>query len=380
MLNTTELEGLIRLRHQLHQNAELSGQETNTAKLISQFIRECKPDRLIENISEHGILAIWDGAKPGYNTLFRAELDALPIQESNNLTYSSFQNGISHKCGHDGHMAILCGLAIKLANKKPSSGSIMLLFQPAEETGQGARAVLASKKFQSVRPDYVFALHNLPKQELGKILCKQGVFCPASVGLKIKLQGKTAHASQPDTGNNPALATAQLILAFENILKANSFNDKTLITLTHTTIGEKSFGVSAGHSDIWFTLRAFDQRDFDELVKMVEKEAKRIAYEHELAINLSYHEGFEVTENHEDVVDIIKSAAEQNGLNYEPMLKPNPWSEDFGLFLKETKGAMFGLGSGIETPDLHNPDYDFPDELIESGSKMFWAIINQLNA
>lgn len=380
MLNSNELERLIDLRHRLHQNAELSGQEADTVKLIHGFLKECKPDSILQNIGGHGIVAIWNGKKEGNHTLFRADLDALPIEESNDLAYISVNQGVSHKCGHDGHMAILCGLALKLANNRPSSGSVILLFQPAEETGQGAKAVLANKEFQSLNFNHAFALHNLPKRKKGTIFCKKGSFCAASTGLKIKLQGKTAHASQPHTGNNPAIATAQVMFCFDRILETAEFNNKTLITLTHTTIGEESFGVSAGHSEIWVTLRAFERHDFDLLLLLVEREAQGIAIKYNLDIEISHHEPFEVTENHGEAVEFIKSIAERNALTYKSMRKPNPWSEDFGLFLKEAKGAMFGLGSGKKIPDLHNPDYDFPDEIIEPGVKMFWGIVQELNS
>ena len=158
MLDSTKLEKLNKLRHELNQNAELSGEENKTAKLIASFLRQCQPDRLIENISGHGVLAIWNGSEKGNDTLFRAELDALPIQETNDLAYNSSREGVSHKCGHDGHMTILCGLALQLASNKPSKGSIMLLFQPAEETGQGAKSVLADKQFQSLNFDYAFCI------------------------------------------------------------------------------------------------------------------------------------------------------------------------------------------------------------------------------
>ena len=277
-------------------------------------------------------------------------------------------------------MTILCGLALQLASNKPSKGSIMLLFQPAEETGQGAKSVLADKQFQSLNFDYAFALHNLPKRKKGTIYCKKGSFCAASTGLIIKLQGKTAHASQPHTGNNPAIATAQMMFCFDRILETAEFINKTLITITHTTIGKESFGISAGHSEMWLTLRAFERHDFDLLLLLVEKETQDIANKYDLAIEFSYHEPFEVTENHTESVELIKSVAEQSNLPYKSMRKPNPWSEDFGLFLKSAKGAMFGLGSGKKTSDLHNPDYDFPNEIIEPGVKMFWGIVQQLNA
>jgi len=211
---------------------------------------------------------------------------------------------------------------------------------------------------------------------MGVVYGKKGVFCAASTGLKVRLKGITAHASQPETGRNPALATAQLIHCLDRIIETNDFLSKTLITLTHTQIGEKSFGVSAGESEVWLTLRAHDKHDFDLLKMLIEREAQFIGKQNELDVTLDYHESFDVTENHSEGVDMVKLAAAATKMPYLDMITPNPWSEDFGLFLKTSKGAMFGLGSGQNTPDLHNPDYDFPDELIETGTKIFWELIH----
>lgn len=375
MLLTNELDQLVKLRQRLHQQPELSGYESNTAATIQEFIKAYNPNEIITQLGGHGLAAIWKGALPGKTIMIRAELDALPIQEANSFQHKSQTPNVSHKCGHDGHMAIVCGLAMGLKKNPIKQGKVILLFQPAEETGQGARAILEDKKFELIRPDLAFSLHNLPQKGMGTILCRKGSFCAASTGLKIKLKGRTAHASQPETGTNPALATTQLIQSLDRILETNDFINKTLITLTHTQIGEKSFGVSAGEAEVWLTLRAFEKHDFDLLIMLVEKEVNAVVNRHQLSIEMSYHEPFEVTHNHSKAVDLIKVAANYNGFVYEEMPKPNPWSEDFGLFLQASQGAMFGIGSGVNTPDLHNPDYDFPDELIETGVKMFWQLI-----
>lgn len=375
MLLTNELHQLLDLRQRLHQHPELSGHESHTATTIHEFIKAYNPQKIITQLGGNGLAAIWKGNTAGKTVMIRAELDALPIQEINSFKHKSQTPNISHKCGHDGHMAIVCGLAILLKKEPIKQGRVILLFQPAEETGQGARAILDDKRFESIRPDYAFALHNLPKQNMGTILCRRGSFCAASTGLIIKLKGVTAHASQPETGKNPALATAQLIQCLDLILETNDFINKTLITLTHAVIGEKSFGVSAGEAEVWLTLRAFEKHDFDLLITLIEKEAHALAERFTLTIDMSYHESFEVTKNHFKAVDLIKAAAEHNRFSYEEMSQPNPWSEDFGLFLQSCEGAMFGIGSGVHTPDLHNPDYDFPDELIETGVNMFWRLI-----
>ncbi|MFY0593997.1 MAG: amidohydrolase [Roseivirga sp.] len=359
----------------MHRNPELSGQEKFTASHIHEFLAKYNPDEVITNLGDTGVAAIWNSKKAGKTVLIRAELDALPIHESNTFLHRSNTPNTSHKCGHDGHMSILCGLAVLLQNETLTSGRVVLLFQPAEETGQGAKAVIEDDRFKKIKPDYAFALHNLPKHAMGTVFCKKGSFCAASTGLKVTYHGTTAHASQPKSGNNPAVATAQLIHCLDRILETNDFTNRTLITLTHCQVGEKSFGVSAGKSETWLTLRAFEKHDFDLLLTVLKEEATAIGKRYGLEVELSLHESFEVTENHHEAVELIKKAAETIEVPFTEMTAPNPWSEDFGLILKEGTGAMFGLGSGHETPDLHNPDYDFPDQLIETGVKMFWQLI-----
>src|SRR5690606_13990317 len=145
----------------LHQNPEISGFEENTAATVRAFLLKQNPTKIETQIGGHGIMATWHGNKPGKKLLFRAELDALPIQEKSKLPYSSIINNVAHLCGHDGHTAILCALATKL-NQQNFSGEVSLLFQPAEETGQGAQLVLQSNQFKNLNFNYVFALHNLP--------------------------------------------------------------------------------------------------------------------------------------------------------------------------------------------------------------------------
>ncbi|OEK05754.1 amidohydrolase [Roseivirga misakiensis] len=380
MLKSQDFQTLKSLRLALHQHPELSGQEKHTSETILNFLNSYSPSEVLTNLGGYGLAAIWEGSEDGPTVLIRAELDALPIQESNSFAHRSTKKDVSHKCGHDGHMAILCGLAMQFQASPLSKGRMVLLFQPAEETGQGAKAVIADEKFRNINPDFAFALHNLPKHDMGTVYCKNGSFCAASTGLKIVYQGKTAHASQPETGNNPAVAAAQLVHCLERIIETNDFTKKTLITLTHAQIGEKSFGVSAGRAETWLTLRAFEKHDFDLLLTLVTREAELIGKRYGLDVSLSHHESFEVTENDYQSVEMVKKAALNLAIRYVEMTEPNPWSEDFGCYLQNCQGAIFGLGSGHETPDLHNPDYDFPDELIEQGVRMFWQLLNDITS
>ena len=378
MIDQEQLDKLVNLRHRLHQNPELSGQEKHTIDLLCRYLDGIHPDILKVRIGK-GLLFIFDGKADGPTTMIRAELDALPIEEKLELSYQSTNPGVSHKCGHDGHMCMVLGLANSLYEKPPAKGRVILLFQSAEETGQGAHWMLEDSEFKKYQPDYAFALHNLPGHEMGQVLIKEGTFCAASVGMKIELKGHTAHASHPENGKSPATAMSRLATLIVNIPQAEgAFQDFALATLTHMHLGEPTFGVSPGEGEMRFTLRAYQDRDLEMLKSLIKTETERIAAEEGLEVFFTFHEAFDATVNHSDGANLTKSVAEEQELSHEVMSEPNRWSEDFGLFLQHSKGAMFGLGSGLQLPALHHPDYDFPDELIETGLKMFWGVLQRL--
>ena len=192
--NYFDLDLLIQLRHHLHARPELSGQECDTAGRVGEFIRAHTKAEIINGLGGAGMAAVFEGSSPGPTVMFRADLDALPILERSGVEYRSGVEGVAHLCGHDGHMAILCGLAQHLSARPPQKGRAVLLFQPAEETGSGAAQVIADPRFDRIRPDYAFALHNLPGYPAGSVVWRKGVCASASRGLVIRLQGSSAQA------------------------------------------------------------------------------------------------------------------------------------------------------------------------------------------
>ena len=245
-LDTNDYQQLIHLRRHLHTYPEVSGQEYKTAQFVAARLRKYQPTILLEQVGGTGIIAIFDSGKEGKTLLFRAELDALPIQEVNDFAHRSVYPTISHKCGHDGHTTILLGLAQYIAKQPIQNGQVILLFQPAEEDGTGAEKMLADPKFKGIQPDYVFAFHNLPGYPLHQIVWKKGSFTAAVKSIIIELIGKTAHAAEPEKGINPTLAITE-ILAKTNALSNNQPDrqDFALITPVHIEMGSIAYGVSA---------------------------------------------------------------------------------------------------------------------------------------
>ena len=370
-----DLQDIINLRHTLHRYPELSNQEFETSKRISEFIGELNPDEEI-SIDPTGKIFVFDSGEPGETLVFRCELDALPIKEKSVIAYRSAFDGVGHLCGHDGHMAILCRLAQRLSEARPKRGKVALLFQQAEESYLGAKAVVESPKFHALHPDYIFALHNIPGKPANTVLVKEGSFSAASCGITIRLEGRTSHAAEPENGLNPYFAADAIIRKVLELPKneEGKFHSRIFTTLIYNRLGEISFGVSPGSLEMGITLRAYENADLDTLCRTVEHIIEEEASEAGLEHHFEYCEIYPATTNDHECVEMIEQSAQTNGLKLEQMENPNHWSEDFAYFTATNKGAQFGFGAGEEVPVLHNPSYDFPDEIIDPASKMFFEI------
>ncbi len=377
-LSDTDLSDLTLWRRTLHTMPEISGEERETAAEVTRFLQETQPDEIVTGLGGTGVAAIFQGRDAGPTVMFRAELDALPIAEIGDLPHRSTIAGKGHMCGHDGHMAILAGLARAFGRERPLRGRVVLLFQPAEENGAGAVAVLADPRFRPLTPDFSFALHNMPGIALGTSWIKDGPANCASCGLKITLSGRTAHASMPETGTSPALAIATLIQQLTALRSgALETGDLVLATVTHVAIGEPAFGIAPGYAELWVTLRTVSDDAMAALRAGAEQMALDAAGPHGLAVTFSYHDIFGHCVNDATAARIIRDALEAEGLPFEEG-EAFRASEDFGRFGSVSKSAMFFLGSGETHPALHNPDYDFPDALIPVGVRIFLRIASNL--
>ncbi len=241
------------LRHELHRHPELSGSESETAARICRFFEPLQPDVIIRELGGHGVAFAFSGAEPGPTVLLRCELDAVPIREMNRVAHCSAVDGRSHACGHDGHMAILASVGESLAVVRPPRGRVVLLFQPAEENGGGARAVIGDAQFSEIRPDFVFALHNLPGFPVGQVVVRYGTMCCASRGMVVSLEGTPAHAAQPETGNSPARAMCRIMKLIDELPTRLSVGDEVAFaTVVGASLGaDDAFGTAPGEGGCW---------------------------------------------------------------------------------------------------------------------------------
>jgi amidohydrolase len=351
------------IRHLLHEHPQTAGNEQFAHDLIVKHLQGLHPDKVYTHVGGYGVIALWGKDTSAPTVAFRADSDALPI---------------GHRCGHDGHTTILLRLA-ELVDENVSVFqhiNILLLWQPAEETGEGARAMLESGILQQYNIQSFYALHNLPGYPLGTVVLCPRTFAAASTGVVYHLDGRETHASTPELGINPGMAITEIINRFNGFNgRDGEFRQSTLICVR---IGQPAFGTSAGHGEVMFTLRAFTNDEMEKLLSEANQVVDEVSARYGLKVSRSLVEPFRATENNGDSVEAIEKAANEVPLCVRYQMEPNRWSEDFAEYLLHFKGAMFGIGSGEQQPELHHPDYDFPDALIEPAAQLFFRLASEL--
>lgn len=373
-------KNLIDIRKELHSLPELSGSELNTAKRISDYLSDSNPDQIIESVGGTGIIAEYLSYEPSISKsiLIRAELDAIAIEEKTGMSHQSQEKGVMHGCGHDGHMTILLALAQKLKDQRFEDINVYLLFQPAEETGEGAEEILSDERFKNLKINHAFALHNIPGEQENNILLKGDVFAVASCGIEFKFTGKSSHAAHPEDGVNPSQAISNFLVEADKQL--SQFRSKDALNKAVNTfikLGEPAFGISPGIGRVGFTLRSKSDQELDEALKELIRLAEKINNLFQIDITHEIKEPFAATVNSSKGNEIVKKAAVKLGMSIKELDAPYAWSEDFGEFRKKCPITLFGLGAGVQSEPLHSDKYDFNDKLISVGADLFYTIIQE---
>lgn len=359
-----------KLRQTLHSIPELSGQEVKTRQQLQLFLST----HTTVEIHDFGtwFYAVHRAKEPIETIVFRADHDA--ILHPNGQPF--------HGCGHDGHSAILAGLALYLENI-PINKTIIYLFQPSEENGLGAKECLQLFTLESV--DRIYGMHNFPGFELGEILTRSGTIMCASVGMSISFNGKQTHAATPEQGLNPAYAIANLIsylaplsefkgyqpLNWESI----TFSSMVLATIISSQIGHVDhFGISPDNGHLQLTLRAERYPDLKKLIQAIEFKVESLCLASELSYKISFNDEFIEASNHEKEIEDFLNIMSFSELPVRLLDEPFRPSEDFGQYLVSKPGIFFGLGSGKSTPPLHDSTYEFPDDLLSLAMQAFSSL------
>ena len=372
------MENLISLRHRIHSRPCLSGNEKETADIICEVLSSCNPDSLWRNIGGHGIIARFGNPDSGASVLLRCELDALPIFEQGTRSYRSVYDGVAHSCGHDGHMAIMCGIAQWISSQKDSllkNGCVYLLFQPEEETGAGAEKMASWMKENGIGFDYALALHNWPGKTHGAVLIYPHTYAWASIGIKLDVIGRTSHASEPQKALNPTDAIIEIIR------KINSLNGETAFsTVISAGVGELDYGITPGRGYVASTTRSQTDEGLERLENRIIAQAEEITSKYGLGLEVSTTDHFPATINTPELTQTVKRIAEEKRYLIEENLVGTLGSDDFVHIAKMArKGAtFFDLGSGLDHAPLHRPDFDFDDSLIDAGVDLMSAVCRHI--
>lgn len=346
----------VSLRRALHEIPELSGQEEQTEALLRRFLREHTTLELID--CGAGFYAAHREAAPEKGAIaLRADFDALAVPEG----------GAAHLCGHDGHAAALCAVALEIEGKTLGR-DVFLLFQRAEETGAGAAPCCVL--FEKEQVAEIYGAHNLPGFAEGVVYTRQGTFACASRGMSLRFTGAPTHAAYPENGRNPALAVGKLLCELPALSAPEHFTGMTLCTVIGAELGEKAFGAACASAEVWLTLRAEHNRDLDALRAAVLARAQALCEEAGLGFGFDEADIFPATEN--DAACAEKLLRLCGGRE---LAVPMRWSEDFGHYLMQRPGAFFGIGAGEQYAPLHTKDYEYPDALLAPTAEAFLALL-----
>ena len=368
---------LKQLRHEFHQYPELGFQETKTKTKIAKFLR-AKGLEVIEGVGVIGVLKSGSGSK---TIGLRADMDALPIQETSKHAYSSKHPGVMHACGHDGHTTMLLGAAEELANSLDFDGTVIFIFQPNEENGLGAKAMLNEGILSSFPISEIFALHNLPGTETGRIITRKGLICSSESLFEISLKGQGGHASMPHVGRDTISVGSEIIQSLQNIIsKKLAPGSGSVLSVTEFT-SDGARNVLPGNSLIKGDVRSRNKEDRLEIKRLMSTIVEGISDAHEITGEVSFETEFVETINSSDQTEIVIAVAEELGLSLDKNCEPMSFSEDFAHFSNVVPGCFFLLGNGqtgcVSSP-LHSSSYDFNDELLPIGVKIWSRIVRKI--
>lgn len=369
-MNKKHYDLAVQLRHELHEHPEVSNNEVWTKQHLIDFLKKHTKLEIVDR--GRWFYAVYKAGEGKKNIAFRADFDALPMDEYLQLPYGSKIDGVSHKCGHDGHAATLAGLALEI-NQYGADKNVYFLFQHAEETGDGAAEAAVFIKENNI--DEIYAYHNMSGAPLNAVVLRDGVNYCASKGMIIHMDGIPSHASRPEIGRNPAFAIANIINSIEELISPKNYKGMVLCTVIQVAVGERAFGKSASKGNLSLTIRALYEEEMDKLQANIEGLAKEEAKKYGLGIAFEYVDVFPETYNHTESADKVRKAAINKGYQVMELEEATRSSEDFGHFTKLTKGAIFRIGNGEDYPDVHTNEYDFRDEVIETAIEIFKEII-----
>jgi hippurate hydrolase len=366
---------LTQIRHQLHRNPELSLKELATAELVAMRLGEWGYE-VTRNIGGHGVVGRLRQGEGTGSVSLRADMDALPILEENSSAHASRNAGVMHACGHDGHTTMLLGAARQLAKTRNFSGTINLVFQPAEEAGRdsGAQCMIADGLFERFPCDAIFGLHNHPGYPVGTFMFGSGPFMSASDRVFITVHGRGGHAARPHLTVDPILIAGSLVMALQSVVSRNIDPTQTAIV----TIGSLNSGMASNvipeSASMGLSVRSFNPEVRDRLQERITDLVTQHVHGYGGSVEINYERGCPVLVNSvTETAFALQVASELVGAEHTVSpFGPVTGSEDFAYYLQHRPGCFLRLGNGESSAMVHNARYDFNDQNLTVGAA-YWT-------
>jgi amidohydrolase len=377
---------LVAQRRDFHMHPELSNREERTSRVVAERLRALGLADVREHVGKYGVTALLVGAKPGPVVAVRADMDALPIQEVNDVPYKSLVPGVKHACGHDAHTTIELGVAEILSKMKDEiHGTIKFIFQPAEEgapAGEegGAKFMIKEGALENPRPQVIFGLHTNPELQVGQIGYHVGPAMASSDTFSITIHGKSAHGALPQNGVDAVVVASQAVLALQNIRSRRIDPLEPLVITVGTIQGGTRFNIIAGEVKMTGTMRTLNNDVRERAVAMMRETLQNVTAAYGATFDLNFEDSNPVTYNQPSLVEetlptIQRVVGTQNAV----ALKPFMPSEDFSYYQKVVPGFYYYLGVGNRakgiTAGWHTPDFDIDEDSLVVGVKVMSNVL-----
>ncbi|MBN8535206.1 MAG: amidohydrolase [Rhizobiales bacterium] len=378
-----EIEDFVILRRDLHAHPELRFQEFRTADCVASHL-EAWGFEVDVGLAGTGVVGTLRGKGPN-SILLRADMDALQLQELNDFPHVSRNPGVMHACGHDGHVTMLLAAAHRLSQRKRLPGTIHVVFQPGEEGGAGAQRMIDVGLLERCKAGAAFALHAWPQLPVGTIASRPGPIMAAGVRFIVTVNGRGAHAAQPQLGTDPITTAALMIQQFQLLVSRETDPNVALVLSVCMFQAGETDNIIPNQAVLRGTIRALGSQAIANTMERMQQMAHLLARANGAEAQVTFHQHYPVTANNADAVTVAFEAA--RSATHKPPLAvvespPNMTSEDFGFILERMKGAYVLIGNAgasnrCSAMPLHSPNFDFNDDLIPIGARYWEAIVDR---
>jgi hippurate hydrolase len=370
------IDEFIALRRDIYTHPELAFKETRTSALVADYLKQWGYD-VTTGVGGSGVVGTLKRGNSNKTIGIRADMDALPITEATGLDYASRNSGVMHACGHDGHTTVLLAAARYLAQSGRFSGTVHLIFQPAEEIGAGARRMIEDGLFERFPCDAVYGLHNWPGVPAGKFGFVTGPAMASVDRARIRVNGRGGHGAEPHKSVDPVVVASSIVLALQTVV-ARNLDPLDMGVVTVASIhGGDALNVIPAHVDLGITIRSFSQAVREELRRRIEAVARSQAESFGAVADVNYQWGFPALINAKAETEFARQVALSTfptGTVIEDF-RPRTASEDFAFMLEQKPGTYFFVGNG-DSAGLHNPNYNFNDEILLPAA-LFWVRLTE---